>query len=127
MNQSQTTLRSGEIMPLLDGTNDHLVFSRAHWNKLIAVANIILQNPDWVVTDHGIISRPGGGSTSSTSLRGEYDSATVYNFGDLVVISTGPNQGTYVYINKTGSSGNDPWVGGGYWLQLPGGLSNSWI
>jgi len=125
MDHAQPSLRSGEKIPLFDGTNDHLIFDREHLNKLIAVANAILQNTDWVVTDHGIITSPSGGSISPGKIRGEYDSATLYNIGDIVLISTGPNQGTYICIQS--STGNNPWLGGGFWMQLLGGLSNSWM
>ena len=61
MNQPQPTIRSGLKIPFLDGSNDHLVFSREHWNQIIAVANSVMASPSWVVTNHGIILDMAGG------------------------------------------------------------------
>ena len=77
----------------------------------------------------------GNGGTSAAAqnaLKGEYsstiDSAGGYTTGNIVVVSTGDNQGTYGYINNATSSGvAAPWVGGGYWIQLPGGLQSQWM
>jgi hypothetical protein len=76
----------------------------------------------------------GGSGTTGTSnnLKGEYsgtiDTNGGYSLGNIVVISTGDNQGTYGYINGAPSSGAaSPWVGGGYWIQLPGGLQSQWM
>ena len=61
MNQPQPTIRSGLKIPFLDGTNDHLVFSRAHWNLIIAAVNSFLASHNWTVTDHGVILDAVGG------------------------------------------------------------------
>jgi hypothetical protein len=60
MNSPHPTIRSGLKIPHLDGTNDHLVFSREHWNLIIAVANAILSSPNFTVTNHGIILEQTG-------------------------------------------------------------------
>jgi hypothetical protein len=65
MNSPQPTIRSGEKIPLLDGTNDALLFDRSYLNKLVMVANAILANPGWVITDNGIIN-PGSGKGGNT-------------------------------------------------------------
>ena len=64
MNSPQPTIRSGLKIPFLDGSNDHLVFSREHWNLIIAAVNSFLASNNWTVTNHGVIldvgSRMGG-------------------------------------------------------------------
>lgn len=60
MNQPQPTIRSGQKIPHLDGSNDHLVFSREHWNQIIMAVNAFLASPNWTVTDHGVILDVGG-------------------------------------------------------------------
>lgn len=65
MNSPQPTIRSGHKIPLLDGTNDHLVFSREHWNMIIMAANAFLASPNWTVTDHGVILDVGGAGGKS--------------------------------------------------------------
>lgn len=53
---AQPTIRSGEKIPFLDGTNDHLMMDRSFVNKLISVANAVLNDQSRVITDHGIIN-----------------------------------------------------------------------
>ena len=55
MNSPQPTIRSGLKIPFLDGSNDHLVFSREHWNLIIASVNSFLASNNWTVTNHGVI------------------------------------------------------------------------
>lgn len=79
-----------------------------------------------------ILGGAGGQAAATNQIKGEYsstvDSAGGYSLGNIVVISTGSNQGTYAYVNASPSSGAaSPWVGGGYWLQLPGGLFSQWM
>ncbi|MDE2103928.1 MAG: hypothetical protein KGL39_42220 [Patescibacteria group bacterium] len=87
MNSPQPTIRSGLEIPYLDGTNDHLVFSREHWNQIIAVVNSILISPYWTVTQRGVIldflSNATGGFT------GEYDQSKRYSSGQTFLISSG--------------------------------------
>jgi hypothetical protein len=58
---------------------------------------------------------------TGTRFRGEYGPDFTYDFLDMVVISSGPSAGTYIYINSIPSAGNPPYLGGGYWVQLPQG------
>lgn len=70
----------------------------------------------------------GGGSTQGTtllSIRGEYDPTATYNPADLVVISTGLNQGTFVAVQIV--SGISPTVGAPNWLQFPAPLLGQWL
>jgi hypothetical protein len=56
-----------------------------------------------------------------TRFRGEYSPDYIYDFLDMAVISGGSNAGTYIYINSVPSAGKPPYLGGGYWMQLPQG------
>jgi hypothetical protein len=64
---------------------------------------------------------------TGTKFRGEYSPDTTYDFLDMAVISGGSNAGTFIYINSTPSAGKAPYVGGGYWVQLPQGGSGVWM
>lgn len=68
-------------------------------------------------------SSPAGGA--GLNNRGEYDPTATYVLNDLVVISMGINQGTFVCITQT-VSGVPPYTGGGDWQQLPGGVLGQW-
>ena len=73
-----------------------------------------------------------GSSAAQNQFLGEYsgttDTAGGYSLGNIVVVSTGDNQGTYTYVNTAPSSGAaSPWTGGGYWVQYPGGLYSQWM
>jgi hypothetical protein len=57
---------------------------------------------------------------------GEWSPDATYNFNNIVKISLGPAQGTYIYVNSTPSKGNLPWVGAPFWSQLIGGLTSMW-
>jgi hypothetical protein len=76
---------------------------------------------------HALASHPrmlrtplGGGS-----FRGEYSATVSYNLQDMVVISTGSNAGTYICV--AASTGNNPWAGGGYWVQISGIPANIYL
>lgn len=68
-------------------------------------------------------STAGGGGLNN---RGEYDPTSTYALNDLVVISMGINQGTFVCITPI-VSGVPPYTGGGDWQQLPGGVLGVWF
>lgn len=79
----------------------------------------------------GLIRVKLGTAQVSGKFKGEYsslvDAAGGYSLDCEVIISTGDNLGTYVYVNPSASSGlAAPWVGGGYWVQKPGGLYSQW-
>jgi hypothetical protein len=69
----------------------------------------------------------GGSGTFKFNITGEYDPARLYKLLDCAIISTGPNAGTYVYISNVASSGQAPYVGGGWWAQFPMGPSGMWL
>lgn len=62
-----------------------------------------------------------------TRFRGEYSPDLTYEFLDMAVISGSPNAGTFIYIHPNPSSGNPPYLGGGYWVQLPQGGAGVWL
>ena len=70
---------------------------------------------------------PGGVGTTKFNITGEYDPGRTYKTLDVTGISTGPNAGTYVYIAVASSSGHAPYVGGGWWWQLPQGILGTYI
>jgi hypothetical protein len=76
-----------------------------------------------------VIDFPKSGTTAGGKgkFRGEWSAAVSYALQDEVVISTGLNMGTYVYVNAAPSAANQPWVGGGFWVQKPGGLYSQWM
>jgi hypothetical protein len=67
----------------------------------------------------------GGGST--LVVTGEYDPSRTYSLMQIALITMGSNAGTYVYINAAPSSGNAPYAGGGWWVQLPMGQLGVWM
>ena len=68
---------------------------------------------------------PGGGV--NLAITGEYDPNRTYSLNQVAIISMGSNAGTYVYINPSPSSGNAPYAGGGFWMQLPMGQLGVWL
>lgn len=70
----------------------------------------------------------GGGGSSQLKLpwRGEYDPTASYSIYDIVFISTGANQGTFLCL-VGGTIGVSPWIGGGVWAQFPSGLQSNWF
>jgi hypothetical protein len=78
-------------------------------------------------THNGVIHEPiippikaGGGQ-----FRGEYSATVSYSPQQTVVISTGSNAGTYICV--AASTGNNPWAGGGYWVQISGIPANIYL
>lgn len=72
----------------------------------------------------------GGGATlggAGLNLRGEYDPTATYVLNDMVVISLGINQGTFVCISVSSVTATAPYTGGQNWIQLPGGLLGQWM
>jgi hypothetical protein len=73
-------------------------------------------------------SAPGGAKGIGLLFCGEWDPVRTYSAGNMVVITAGSNQGTYVYINDSPTSGNAPYAGGGFWVQLPiGPAAGLWL
>ena len=66
------------------------------------------------------------GAAGSFAIRGEYSPTVVYKLYDVAIISSGINQGTFVCIAPTAYN-VAPYTGGGYWMQLPGGLLGAWM
>ena len=66
------------------------------------------------------------GAAGSFAIRGEYSPSVTYKLYDVTVISSGINQGTFVCIAPTAYN-VAPYTGGGYWMQLPGGLLGVWM
>ena len=83
---------------------------------------------------HFISVRMGvAGKAGGLNVRGEWDGtqtgavyATQYSLNDVVVISLGINQGTFVWIGDTPGN-SPPYTGGQNWMQLPGGLLGQWM
>ena len=64
-------------------------------------------------------------ASGGLNLRGEWDPTKVYNLNDMVVISMGANQGTFVAMQT--NFNKLPTTGAPNWLQLPGGLLGAWM
>jgi hypothetical protein len=91
---------------------------------LIAGANVVIR---WNGSAYVIEGMAGTSQTPVAPLSyGEWSPDATYNFNDIVKISLGPAQGTYIYVNSTPSKGNLPWVGAPFWSQLIGGLTSMW-
>lgn len=58
---------------------------------------------------------------SNIQFRGEYHPDVTYVIGDMVVVPTGVNSGTYICVKNNPGAANSPWLGGGYWVKLPSG------
>ncbi len=69
--------------------------------------------------------RPGSTGTDGINPRGEWDPTDNYVKNDLVVISMGANQGTYLALQSV--TVILPTTGAPNWLQLPGGLLGQWM
>jgi hypothetical protein len=70
--------------------------------------------------------RQGGQSTggaSSIPFRGEYNPTLAYNVLDIVVVSGGPNAGSFICIQaNTGDAPVIPDTGNLYWVSLSGNV-----
>jgi hypothetical protein len=76
---------------------------------------------------HAKIPPPAAGKAGTMNFVGEYDPTRTYSLLQICIISSGSNAGTFVYINATPSSGNAPYAGGGFWVQLPMGQLGAWM
>ena len=69
-------------------------------------------------------SQPSG---SVTWFMGEYDPTLAYSPQQMVIISMGDDSGAYVCTEANGPpSPQSPWLGGGFWVQLPNGGNGNW-
>jgi hypothetical protein len=68
---------------------------------------------------------PSPGGAAVGNYTGEYDPTRSYNPQQICIISMGSNSGTFVCIQA--STGNAPYAGGGYWVQLPMGQLGVWM
>ena len=90
----------------------------------------MVQRPEGttIIIDPKVVGGGGG-----LNLRGEWDATqsggvyvTTYSINDVVVISLGINQGSFVWIG-TASGNSPPYTGGQNWMQLPGGALGQWF
>ena len=68
----------------------------------------------------------GGAATASQVVRGEYDPTLTYTQGQIVIVSTGSNAGTY-FVTAANVTGVAPWTGAPNWAQFPQGLLGAWM
>ena len=116
-----------------NGNTKHIAHHRALHERVFEGGGLVIAGPgialsvnefgQYVVTNS---VNPGRGGSGFFTVRGEYDPAATYALYEVVVISTGMNQGTFVCIAE-GTTGIAPYTGGGYWMQLPGGLLGQWM
>lgn len=69
----------------------------------------------------------GGGGLVDGHIRGEWNPDMVTSQDDIVTVSSGVNAGSYAYISETPTAGNDPTVGGGFWLQVGDFSGKQWM
>jgi hypothetical protein len=68
------------------------------------------------------------GTGGNSQFRGEYLSTAVYFVGDLVIIASGANAGTYICVADNPGAGHAPWAGGGYWVKFfSGNALGQWM
>jgi hypothetical protein len=60
-------------------------------------------------------------SSGGGTFRGEYFSGASYLIGDMVIVASGANAGTYICVKDNPASTDSPWLGGGYWIKLVSG------
>jgi len=113
-------------------------FRRA-WNKLLdwCKRNTLKSSSDILVTQTSygtsltVVKKPNqqaaAGAGAVIPFVGEYDPTRTYNQFNQSIISFGSNAGTYVAISLTPFSGQPPWTGNGYWIQLPMGQLGTWL
>lgn len=129
-NQPQPTVRSGEVLPLLDGNNDHLFHSREFWNKIIAVAQSVLATTGWQVTENGILFIPGSGA-GELYIAGEWDPNQSYpdtkRGSQAIVFFTpdGESAGAF-YTLQAAPAGISPDTGAPYWAGWPNSPPGVW-
>jgi len=63
---------------------------------------------------------------AGTRFRGEYINTGDYAIEDIVLVMSSATRGTYICVRANPGPANPPWVGGGYWVQLPQG-GNTWL
>lgn len=129
-NHPQPSIRSGLKIPLLDGTNDDLVFSRAHWNQIITLCNAILSSENWTVTDHGLILDigsvvPPAQTNLGLNWRGLWSGSpqSPYMTFDWVQIGFGTSAGTYYSTIDNNANAPDSGIG---WTQVSSS-SGTWL
>lgn len=52
-------------------------------------------------------------------FRGEYYASNGYSEQEVVTVTGGVNQGTFICVAPVPANGTKPWEGGGYWVQFP--------
>ena len=117
------------------GTSQFMLFSIAVWDYLFGgkFPFIDTDTVKWDRGPNGYAARAaqpaagGGGSSPTLQITGEWDPGRTYKTQEVAIISMGSNAGTYVYINQAASSGNAPYAGGGWWMQLPGNPMGVWM
>ena len=114
---------------LPSGESPRMFFARCVW-RCIWGGRFPFRDTDTVKVDNSGGFYSFNAKTARTgiaggSFRGEYSPSTAYGPQDMVIVSTGSNSGTYICIGA--STGNNPWAGGGYWVQLPSGNNSTWM
>jgi len=124
--QNPPSIRSGEKIPFLDGTNDSQVFTRTFWNKVIAVVNAVLNCRQWRITEHGVAFDVTT-TVQGVVDRGEYDpSKTDYVAQNLVVFTPdGASAGSYLALQNV-PAGITPDTGAPYWRAFPIQIPGMW-
>lgn len=125
-NQAQPTVRSGETLPMLDGTNDHLIFDRAFWNKIIGVAQAVLATKAWQVTENGLLIKSPGGTSAGSIDIAQYNPAENVPKGAIRFFTPdGEAAGTF-YSLQAVPPGISPDTGAPFWADFPQAPAGIW-
>jgi len=124
-NQLQPNARSGDDLPYLDGTNDHLMFTRGFWNKMIAVARGVVNTTGWNVTENGILT-PQTAAAGNAGIAGQWDPTVKYDANVIVFFTPDGDFGRTFYSLKAVPVGIAPDTGAPYWASFPLSPAGVW-
>jgi hypothetical protein len=64
----------------------------------------------------------------NSGFRGEYLDTATYRVGDIVIVASGANAGTYICVSDNPGAAHAPWAGGGYWVKFfSGNALGQWM
>ena len=125
-NQPQPTVRSGEQLAHFDGSNDHLLFSREFWNKIIALSRGVLNTRDWRVSENGILVDSTPAAAAAAAIAGEWDPAEKYEAGVIVFFTPDGESASTFYSLQAVPAGISPDRGAPYWAGWPNAPAGLW-
>jgi hypothetical protein len=125
-NNSQPNARSGDRIPYLDGTNDHLFMDRAFWNRVIAAANAVINTREWQVSENGILFNFAVTAGAGGAVEGEWDPEQKYDAGVIVFFTPDGESASSFYSLIPVPAGISPDTGAPYWAGFPNAPAGLW-